>query len=123
MVSHSLSQLELDHVDLLIIENVGNLVCPAEFSLGESYRIALVSVSEGDDKPLKYPLVFDVSDVLLVNKTDLLPYVDCNVERIKDASLRINPDLEIFVISCKTGEGLDNWYSWLRTGIRSIQRR
>ena len=118
MISHSLSQLELNTVDLLIIENVGNLVCPAGFDLGENYRVAILSVSEGDDKPSKYPLIFNVSDALLINKTDLLPYVDCDVERIREASGRINPDLEIFEISCKTGHGLDGWYDWLRAKVK-----
>lgn len=118
MISHSLSQLDLNTVDLLIIENVGNLVCPAEFELGENYKVAILSVSEGDDKPLKYPLIFNVSDALLINKIDLLPYVDCDVGRIREASLRINPDLEIFEVSCKTGDGLDSWYDWLRAKIK-----
>ena len=120
MISHSLSQLDLNSADLLIIENVGNLVCPAEFDLGENYKAAILSVSEGDDKPLKYPLVFNISDALLINKTDLLPYVDCDVGRIKETSLRINPDLEIFEVSCKTGDGLDGWYDWLRAKIKSL---
>jgi hydrogenase nickel incorporation protein HypB len=118
MISHSLIQLDLNNVDLLIIENVGNLVCPAGFDLGENYKVAILSVSEGDDKPSKYPLIFNVSDALLINKTDLLPYVDCDVERIREASLRINPDLEIFEISCKTGDGLDGWYDWLRAEVK-----
>ena len=120
MISHSLSQLDLNTVDLLIIENVGNLVCPAEFDLGENYKAAILSVSEGDDKPLKYPLIFNISDALLINKTDLLPYVDCDVGRIKETSLRINPDLEIFEISCKTGHGLDGWYDWLRAKTKAL---
>jgi len=114
MISQSLDQLELDSVDLLIIENVGNLVCPAEFKLGEDYRVTLLSIAEGDDKPVKYPLMFDVSHALLINKIDLLPYVDCDVKRIRDGALRINPDLEIFEISCRTGEGLEDWYGWLK---------
>lgn len=114
MISQSLDQLELDSVDLLIIENVGNLVCPAGFKLGEDCNITLLSVTEGDDKPFKYPMMFNVSKVLLINKIDLLPYVDCDIEKIKNGALRINPELEIFEVSCKTGEGLGNWYSWLR---------
>jgi hydrogenase nickel incorporation protein HypB len=118
MISDALSQLGLDSVDLLVIENVGNLVCPGEFDLGEDYKVVLLSVSEGDDKPLKYPLMFDISSVLLINKIDLLPYVDSDIERIRDGALRINPDLEIFEISCKTGEGLDSWRDWLRAKVR-----
>ena len=118
MIRHTLGQLDLESVDILIIENVGNLVCPANFDLGEHYRIMLLSTTEGDDKPLKYPLMFDISSVLLVNKTDLLPYIDCDTQKIKDGALKINPDLEIFETSCKTGNGLENWYSWLRTKMR-----
>ncbi|MGB9594763.1 MAG: hydrogenase nickel incorporation protein HypB [Candidatus Poribacteria bacterium] len=113
MVSQSLDQLELDSVDLLIIENVGNLVCPAEFKLGQDFNITLLSITEGDDKPFKYPLIFNVSHLLLINKIDLLPYIDCDIEKIRDGALRINPDIEILEISCKTGEGLNNWYDWL----------
>jgi len=114
MISQSLDQLELDSVDLLIIENVGNLVCPAGFKLGEDCNITLLSVTEGDDKPFKYPMMFNVSQSLLINKIDLLPYIDCNIEKIKNGALRINPELEIFEVSCKTGEGLGNWYNWIR---------
>jgi len=119
MISQTLDQLDLDSVDLLIIENVGNLVCPAEFKLGEDYRITLLSVTEGDDKPVKYPLMFDVSQVLLINKIDLIPYIDCDIKKIRDGALRINPNLEIFEISCKTGEGLGHWYDWLRGKVKS----
>jgi len=114
MVSNALAQLDLDSVDMLIIENVGNLVCPAEFDLGENFKVMLLSVPEGDDKPLKYPLVFHESNALLINKIDLLPFVDCDVEKVKSESLRINPDLNIFEVSCKTGEGLQVWYGWLK---------
>jgi hydrogenase nickel incorporation protein HypB len=93
---------------------VGNLVCPAEFKVGEDFKAMILSVTEGDDKPAKYPLMFHESSVLLINKIDLLPYVDCSVEKIRGDSLKINPDLAIFEISCKTGEGIENWYSWVR---------
>ena len=122
MISQTLCQMDLDSVDLLIIENVGNLVCPANFDLGTDYKVALLSVTEGDDKPLKYPLMFDISSVLLVNKVDLLPYVDCDTKRIKDGALRINPDLEIFEVSCKTGAGLEDWFTWLKTKVRERGR-
>jgi len=120
MVSNALIQLNLDPVDLLIIENVGNLVCPAEFNLGENFKIMLLSVPEGDDKPLKYPLVFHESTALLITKIDLLPFVDCDVEKIKSESLRINPDLSIFEVSCKTGEGLPDWYNWLKSKTKEV---
>jgi hydrogenase nickel incorporation protein HypB len=118
MISNALNELDLDSINLLIIENVGNLVCPAEFKLGEDYKVMLLSVPEGDDKPLKYPLIFSESSVLLVNKIDLLPYIDCSVEKIRNESLKINPNLEIIEVSCKTGQGLSNWYGWLREKIK-----
>ena len=118
MVREALAQLDLDSLDILIVENVGNLVCPAEFNLGEGYKVALLSVAEGDDKPLKYPLIFHESSLLLVNKTDLLPYVDCSVKKVREESLKINPRLEIFEVSCKTGEGLTRWFEWLRGKVK-----
>lgn len=114
MISQTLNQMDLDSVDSLIIENVGNLVCPASFDLGADYKIALLSVTEGDDKPLKYPLLFDISSVLVINKIDLLPYVECDTEKIRDGALKINSALEIFEISCKTGEGMEDWLIWLK---------
>lgn len=117
MISYALGQLDLDSIDLLIIENVGNLVCPAEFNVGEDFKAVILSVPEGDDKPLKYPSIFYVSKVLLINKIDLLPYVDCKIEKIKEESLKINPGLKIFEVSCKTGEGLDGWCNWLKNII------
>jgi hydrogenase nickel incorporation protein HypB len=106
-------------IDLLVVENVGNLVCPAEFRVGEDFKVMILSVTEGDDKPTKYPLMFRESKVLLINKIDLLPYVDSSLEKIKEDSLKINPDLTIFRISCKTGEGLEDWYNWLRKQVKS----
>jgi len=122
MISQSLNQINLDCVDLLIIENVGNLVCPAEFKLGEDFNIALLSITEGDDKPFKYPLIFNVSHLLLINKIDLLPYIDCDIKKIKDGALRINSDLEVLEISCKTGEGLDKWYDWLLKKLENFKK-
>ncbi len=113
MVRNALSTFDLSQLDLLVVENVGNLVCPAEFDVGEDHKVMILSVTEGSDKPEKYPLMFHESSVLLVNKIDLLPYVDCSVEEIRDISLRINPNLEIFEISCRTGEGIDRWADWL----------
>jgi len=118
MVREALDQLDLDSLDILIVENVGNLVCPAEFNIGEEYKVALLSVAEGDDKPLKYPLIFHESSLLLVNKTDLLPYVDCSVKKIREESLKINPRLEIYEVSCTTGNGLDRWFQWLRGKVK-----
>jgi hydrogenase nickel incorporation protein HypB len=113
MVRGGLGQLDLDGIDLLVVENVGNLVCPAEFNIGEDAKVMISSVTEGDDKPLKYPLMFQVSAVLLLNKVDLLPHVDFDLERFRAEALKINPALEIIPLSCKTGEGLDNWLQWL----------
>lgn len=118
MIREALGQLDLAGLDILVVENVGNLVCPAEFNVGEDFKVMLLSVAEGDDKPLKYPLIFHESRVLLINKIDLLPYLDCNVQKIREESLRINPHLEIFEVSCKTGEGLDRWYDWLKNRIK-----
>ena len=118
MVRDALTSLELSQLDLLVVENVGNLVCPAEFDVGEDHKVVILSVAEGADKPEKYPLVFHESTVLLINKIDLLPYVDCDVKYIRDVSLKINPKLEIFEISCKTGEGIDRWANWLSTQIK-----
>jgi hydrogenase nickel incorporation protein HypB len=118
MVQEALKSLELDKLRLLFIENVGNLVCPAEFSLGEDFKAMILSVAEGDDKPLKYPLMFHESKVLLINKIDLLPYCECNPDLIEERAQKINPGLTIFRVSCRTGEGLDRWTSWLREQLR-----
>ena len=114
MIRDTLKEFDFDTIELLVVENVGNLVCPAEFSVGEDFKAMILSVTEGDDKPAKYPLMFHESEVLLINKIDLLPYVDCSLESIREESTKINPNLVIFEISCKTGEGLDDWYDWLR---------
>ncbi len=118
MIRETFDQLDLDSTDLLIVENVGNLVCPAEFQMGEDFKVMLLSVPEGDDKPLKYPLMFHESNALLINKIDLLPYLDCSVEKIQQESLKINPKLKIFEVSGKTGAGLDQWLDWLKEKIR-----
>ena len=118
MIQGAFGHFDLKSIDLLIVENVGNLVCPAEFNMGEDHKVMILSVTEGDDKPEKYPLMFHESSVLLVNKIDLLPYVDCNIESIKNVSLGINPNMEIFEISCKTGEGIDLWAEWLSSRIK-----
>ena len=105
MIRETFDQLDFDSIDLLIVENVGNLVCPAEFNVGEDYKVMLLSVPEGDDKPLKYPLMFHESSALLINKIDLLPYVECSLEKIKREALKINPNLAIFEVSGKTRTG------------------
>ncbi len=118
MLGGVLSAFDLPSLDLLIIENVGNLVCPVEFDLGEDLKVAVLSVTEGDDKPSKYPQLFAAAGVLLVNKIDLLPHLDVSLERIHDTARRLNPAAAIFDISCKTGEGLEAWIGWLRDFAR-----
>ena len=118
MIQEALRNLDIKTLDLLFIENVGNLVCPAEFNLGEDFKAMILSVAEGDDKPLKYPLMFHESSVLLINKIDLLPFCDCNPSLIEERALQINPRLVIFRVSCRTGEGLDRWADWLRQQLR-----
>jgi hydrogenase nickel incorporation protein HypB len=105
--------LPLKDIDLLLIENVGNLVCPAEFSLGEDIRILIASTPEGDDKPFKYPLMFHEADVILINKIDLLPYLQFNVDAFAKTIKGINQKAKIFPVSCTTGQGIDDWVSWL----------
>ena len=123
MIRDTFGEFNFREIDLLVVENVGNLVCPAEFRVGEDFKVMILSVTEGDDKPAKYPLMFRESKVLLINKIDLLPYVDCSLEKIKEDSFKINPDLTIFRISCKTGEGLEDWYNWLRKQIKTKKDR
>ncbi|GAC1450861.1 MAG: hydrogenase nickel incorporation protein HypB [Ktedonobacterales bacterium] len=113
MIRDALDGLALDGLDLLIIENIGNLVCPAAWSLGEDARVVVVSTTEGDDKPAKYPHMFAVAQVMIVNKIDLLPYVDYDLVRVRQQALAINPRLSIFELSCRTGAGLDAWCDWL----------
>jgi len=113
MVRGALKEFNLNQIDLLIVENVGNLVCPAEFNIGENDKAMIISVTEGDDKPKKYPLMFQVSTVLLLNKIDLLPYLDFDMERFHDDALKVNPKLKIMPISCTTGEGIDSWFEWI----------
>lgn len=113
MIRGVLDDLPLSEIDLLIIENVGNLVCPAEFKIGEDAKVMLLSSTEGDDKPLKYPLMFSESSLLLINKIDLLPYTDFNIAKVRKDSLSINPGLDIIEVSAKTGEGMERWYGWL----------
>jgi hydrogenase nickel incorporation protein HypB len=113
MVNNALAAFDFSKVDLFFIENVGNLVCPAGFDLGENYRVNLVSIPEGDDKVIKYPVIFRKCNVLLINKIDLLPYISFDIKRLKEEALNINPDMKIFEISCSTDEGTQDWYDWL----------
>jgi hydrogenase nickel incorporation protein HypB len=119
MIRDTFQEFDLDALDLLVVENVGNLVCPAEFKVGEDFKAMILSVTEGDDKPSKYPLMFHESEVLVINKIDLLPYVDCSLERIREEALKVNPGLTIFDVSCKTGEGLANWCDWLKEQVKT----
>lgn len=119
MIRDTFKEFDFDSLDLLVVENVGNLVCPAEFKVGEDFKAMILSVTEGEDKPAKYPLMFHKSKVLLINKIDLLPYVDCSVEKIREEALKINPGMTIFEVSCKTGEGLDAWYDWVREEVNT----
>jgi hydrogenase nickel incorporation protein HypB len=114
MVHQALHQLEPAENSLLFIENVGNLVCPAMFDLGEAAKVVIISVTEGEDKPLKYPAMFDAAGLCLINKTDLLPHVDFDLARCREYALRVNHRLEFFEISAKTGEGMSDWLAWLR---------
>lgn len=118
MINDVIEDLPLKELDLVIIENVGNLVCPAEFKVGEDIKVMLLSIAEGDDKPLKYPLMFQESSALVLNKIDLLPYTNANVEKIKKDSLSLNPRLKIFEVSCKTGEGINGWTDWLQSLVK-----
>ncbi|WP_008308648.1 hydrogenase nickel incorporation protein HypB [Leptolyngbya sp. PCC 6406] len=115
---HTLARdYEPQSLDLVLVENVGNLVCPAEFEVGEHAKVALLSVTEGEDKPLKYPVMFREADVLLVTKTDLIPYLDVDLGRITDHVRQINPQGDIIPVSVKTGEGLDAWYAWIKAHV------
>ena len=120
-ISHALKQLPLEDLDLIFIENVGNLVCPSAFELGEAAKIVVLSVAEGDDKPVKYPAIFAKSKVLLINKIDLLVggHVDFNIEKVKADACKLNKDIKIFPISAKTGEGMPQWYEWLQKSIET----
>jgi hydrogenase nickel incorporation protein HypB len=117
MISDVLDELPLDSIRLLFIENVGNLVCPAEFKLGEDIKVAILSLTEGHDKPLKYPIIFQESKALLISKIDLKLFLDVDVEKIKRDARSLNPSLEIFEVSSKTGEGIEPWVKWIKTLI------
>ena len=122
MTQQGLNEMGIDDVDLIFIENVGNLVCPAEFDTGAAKNVMILSVPEGDDKPLKYPLMFEICDVVLINKIDVLPYFDFDMERVKEAIHRRNKNALIFPISAKTGEGMKEWAAWLEEAVKDWKR-
>jgi hydrogenase nickel incorporation protein HypB len=113
MIHRAMKALDPARNSLLMIENVGNLVCPALFDLGENFRVVIISVTEGEDKPLKYPDMFRTSQLCLINKCDLLPYVDFNPDNLRNFALRVNPQLRFITLSAKTGEGFDQWLDWI----------
>ena len=122
MIAAALRELDLAALDCIIIENVGNLVCPAEFDTGAARRAVILSVPEGDDKPLKYPLIFSVSDLMVVNKIDYLEGSDFNLETLRERALRLNPRIRILPLSCRTGEGVSDWIGWLQAEIDDFRR-
>jgi len=113
MINEVLGELPLKEIELLFIENVGNLVCPAEFNIGEDMKMMLLSITEGDDKPLKYPLMFQESSALILNKIDLLQHTNVSIDKIKKDAMSLSPSIKIFEISCRTGEGISEWTDWL----------
>lgn len=119
MIGHALENLQPEQQSLLFIENVGNLVCPAAFDLGEAHKVAILSVTEGEDKPLKYPDMFHAADLMILNKTDLLPYLDFDVERCIQYAKQVNPRIKVLQLSAKTGEGMPSWLQWLKA-TRSV---
>ena len=114
MVYDAVKQLDPKENSILMIENVGNLVCPSMFDLGERKRVVIISTTEGEDKPLKYPDMFHSSDICIINKIDLLPYLDCNLDNLRSYALQINPSLTFFEVSATTGQGMEQWYNWLK---------
>jgi hydrogenase nickel incorporation protein HypB len=122
MIRDSLDHLDLEDLDLLVIENVGNLVCPSAFDLGERARVALISVTEGDDKPLKYPAMFHTADVMVINKMDLLPHTDFSVDKVIRNARSLNPEVRILKTSCRSGEGLDDWSDYVREFVAQTRR-
>jgi hydrogenase nickel incorporation protein HypB len=118
LVQEALGSLKMDNIDLLIIENVGNLVCPSNYDLGEAMKVVVASTTEGDDKPLKYPAMFRNASVLIINKIDLLPYLPCDLATLKDNAMKINPSLKVFEISCTTKQGITSWCEWLLENAR-----
>jgi len=122
MTRQGLEGLGMEGVELAILENVGNLVCPAEFDTGAIKNVMILSVPEGDDKPLKYPLMFSICDVILVNKIDVLPYFDFDLDAVRARVAKLNPNAKVIPISARTGEGLDEWIAWFREAINNWKR-
>jgi hydrogenase nickel incorporation protein HypB len=120
LIQDALNSLDLNGIEVLFIENVGNLVCPSGYDLGEAAKVVVLSTTEGDDKPLKYPAMFRNSSILIINKTDLIPYVNCDLRTLKNNALQINPELKVFEISCFTGSGIPEWCNWLRKKDASL---
>ena len=119
MIESALKDMPLDDIDVVLIENVGNLICPAEFTLGEHKRVVISSLPEGDDKPIKYPLIFADADAVIINKMDLLPHVDFDIAAFRRSVTGLNPKVEVFQLSTKTGQGLEGWCSWLLEQVRT----
>ncbi|MBP2644204.1 MAG: hydrogenase accessory protein HypB [Firmicutes bacterium] len=117
MVKTVISKLDLTTLDLVIIENVGNLVCPAEFNIGEDVKVTVLSVTEGEDKPMKYPLVFKAAGAVVINKIDLIPYTSFDMNAVKEDIESLNPQVSLIEVSCRTGDGLEGWYDWLKDQI------
>lgn len=117
MVGHAFQKMSLEDNSIIFIENVGNLVCPAEFDLGEAHKVVILSVTEGEDKPLKYQGMFNAADLVILNKVDLLPYLDFDIDKCIDYINRINPKAKVLQLSAKTGEGMDTWYAWIDTAF------
>lgn len=117
MVYNAFNKLELPNDSVLMIENVGNLVCPAMFDLGEKFRVVIISTTEGEDKPIKYPDMFLQSQICVINKIDLLPYLNFDMDKLKDYALQVNPQLKFFEVSATTGEGMNEWYDWLKDNV------
>ena len=122
MITKVLDEMSLDGVEILFIENVGNLVCPSSYDLGEDMKVALISTTEGDDKPLKYPAMFRRSSAMVINKIDLLGLSDFDINQVKKNALQINGQLKIFETSCRTGAGLEEWYGWLKGLVKSRRK-
>jgi len=119
MIESALKDMPLDDIDLILIENIGNLICPAEFTLGEHKRVVISSLPEGDDKPIKYPLIFVDADAVIINKMDLLPHVDFDIAAFRRSITGLNPKVEVFQLSCKTGEGIERWCSWILEQVKA----
>ena len=118
MVFEAVKQLRMEPNSILMIENVGNLVCPSMFDLGEQKRVVIISTTEGEDKPIKYPDMFHTSDICIINKIDLMPHLNFDLGRLRDYALQVNPNLEFFEVSATTGEGMEDWYNWLQAQLQ-----